>query len=134
MTDGTVYLDSSAIVKLVVTESGTIELVDYLRTRSARVTCAVSPVEVRRATVRRLGSYAAHDAVFDGIVVVDLTATIVDRAGDVGPDGLRTLDAIHLATALELGTELDAFVTYDRRLAEAARAMALPVVSPGAVA
>lgn len=51
-------------------------------------------------------------------------------AATVGPSSLRTLDAIHLATALGLGAELDAFVTYDNRLAEAARSLGLPVVSP----
>ncbi|MBX3031093.1 MAG: type II toxin-antitoxin system VapC family toxin [Chloroflexi bacterium] len=131
MSAGPVYLDASAIVKLVVAEAGTSEVIDFLRTRPTRVTCAVSPVEVRRAVVRRLGPSAARGSAFDGILVVDLTTTIVERAGDLEPDGLRTLDAIHLATALELRAELEAFMTYDRRLAEAARAVGLPVVAPG---
>ena len=53
-----------------------------------------------------------------------------DRPAAIGPPLLRTLDAIHLATALALVPDLDAFVTYDDRLAEAARALGLPVVRP----
>jgi uncharacterized protein len=52
------------------------------------------------------------------------------RAGSLGPAGLRTLDAIHLATALEFGPELTAFVSYDERLSEAARAKGLTVIAP----
>lgn len=55
---------------------------------------------------------------------------IARAAGDLAPFSLRTLDAIHLASALARGPELDAFLTYDDRLAEAARSLGLPVVRP----
>ena len=64
------------------------------------------------------------------VEVVDLDRAIAGVAATVGPPALRTLDAIHLATAIALLPDLDAFVTYDDRLAEAARAIGLPVVRP----
>jgi predicted nucleic acid-binding protein len=64
--------------------------------------------------------------------VLELDARVADRAVAVAPTLLRSLDAIHVASALELGPTLDAFVTYDDRLALAARQMGLPVVRPAA--
>ncbi len=61
---------------------------------------------------------------------VDMHPAIVRHAAQVGPVSLRTNDAIHLATALAMVPELDAFVTYDDRLADAARTLGLPVVRP----
>ena len=54
-----------------------------------------------------------------------------ERAATLDPDALRSLDAIHLASAMELGDELDEIVTYDARLAEAARSYGIAVISPG---
>ena len=62
---------------------------------------------------------------------VDVDPALVRIASAVSPVGLRTLDAIHLASAIALGSALEAFVTYDRRLAKAAREAGLPVASPG---
>ncbi|MEA2549919.1 MAG: uncharacterized protein QOE42_2517, partial [Chloroflexota bacterium] len=62
--------------------------------------------------------------------VIEIGPSIADPAGIVGPPTLRTLDAIHLATALALQPDLDGFATYDDRLAAAARGLGLPVVSP----
>jgi predicted nucleic acid-binding protein len=66
----------------------------------------------------------------DAVDLFDLDAGILEAAASVQPVGLRTLDAIHLATALSLRDDLAAVVSYDRRLAEAALAAGLPVVSP----
>jgi predicted nucleic acid-binding protein len=54
-----------------------------------------------------------------------------ERAARLGPDGLRSLDALHLACALELGDELEGIVTYDDRLAEAAKSNGIEVIAPG---
>jgi uncharacterized protein len=59
-----------------------------------------------------------------------LTRDLLERAGELGPPPLRSLDAIHLASALSIGAELTAFVAYDRRLQAAAEAERLPVVAP----
>ena len=65
-----------------------------------------------------------------GIEVVGVNARLADRAAGIAPATVRTLDAIHLATAVSMGSALASFVTYDERLAEAARALGLPVVAP----
>ena len=62
--------------------------------------------------------------------MIELSPAISIVAASLQPVVLRTLDAIHVASALALGSELDAFVTYDDRMAEAARAIGLPVVRP----
>lgn len=67
----------------------------------------------------------------DDLVILGLEPAIATAAATIGPATLRTLDAIHLASAATLGADLEAFVTYDRRLAEAARALGMPVASPG---
>ena len=132
MTEAAVYLDTSAIVKLVLAESGTAELIDYLGSRPTRVTSAISPVEVGRAVLRRFGGQVAiANSVFEDIVMMDLTTAITSRAASIEPAALRAMDAIHLVSAMELGGELAALITYDRRLADAARQANLPVASPG---
>jgi len=90
-------------------------------------------VEVPRAAARR-GSPITAAGVrrkVGRMVVIGLHRSVVVAAGGQEPPGLRSLDAIHLASALELGPELDAFLTYDRRLAIAARDLGLLVESPG---
>ncbi len=74
----------------------------------------------------------AADSVLAKTTVVEVTEAIGEAAARVQPTTLRSLDAVHLATALTLGPELDAFVAYDRRLTEAAEALGLRVLRPGA--
>lgn len=135
MSDGRpVYLDASAIVKLLVDETGSSDLVRYLAGRGVPITSRISDVEVRRA-VSRTGipvDAGRADGVIAALTVRELDASLAAAAGRLAPPALRTLDAIHLATALELVLELEAFVTYDQRLAQAAAAAGLPTVSPGA--
>ena len=134
MTDepGLVYMDASALVKLVVGEAQTAALRTYLTHRPHRVTSVLARVEVARA-LGRIGvdQEARLEAVLEGLIVVELADDIVARAGRVGPPTLRTLDAIHMATALELGADLIALVTYDGRLADSARALGISVAAPG---
>jgi predicted nucleic acid-binding protein len=130
-----IYLDSSAIVKLIRPEDESGELNPWLLARSDMpfVSSALIEVEVPRSLLR-LPSY--DEERLEG-VMARIGRLAADRpvrfaAAHVHPPGLRSLDAIHLATALLLGPELQAFVTYDKRLLDAARAAALPVASPGA--
>jgi predicted nucleic acid-binding protein len=128
-----VYLDASAIVKLLADEPGSAELAAYLQARPLRVASRIAEVEVRRA-VARLGGMVDHDrlaGVLGALTIVELAASVALAAGRLSPALLRTLDAIHLATALELLPDLEAFVTYDQRLAEAATAAGIAVASPG---
>ena len=127
----TVYLDASAIVRIVADEPGRAATVAFLREHDTRVTSILSAVEVPRAVARKRVDAALAASVFlEDLVIVALDRTIVSRAAGLAPPALRTLDAIHLATALEFGRELEAFVTYDIRLGDAARTMGLPVAAP----
>ncbi len=128
---GRVYLDASAAVKLVVREAESRSLKQFMRDRTTRMSSRVLTVELLRA-VRRAGPTSAGQAqsLLDVMELVELNAVIASRAAALEPAGLRSLDAIHLASALELGEELDAFITYDARQAAAARELGLPVASP----
>jgi predicted nucleic acid-binding protein len=131
-----VYLDSSAIVKLIVDEPGSAELSEYLATRPSRASSRIAEVEVRRA-IGRLSEIADVDQdrvarVLAAITMVELGDSLAVAAGRLNPPALRTLDAIHLASAQELGVDLEAFVTYDGRLASAASGAGFPVIVPGA--
>jgi uncharacterized protein len=124
------YVDASALVKLVVEEPGSAAMLRWYVESETVVTSRIGIIETSRASRR-----AAHDPerlrrVLDSIAVIECDAVIADRAAAVVPPTVRTLDAIHVATALALGGTLDAFVTYDERLAAAAREAGLPVVAP----
>jgi predicted nucleic acid-binding protein len=128
------YLDASALVKLATMESETDALRRALDHYDLRLTNRLAMVEVARALVRRgVASRALTDAVvgaFDGIGIVELDAAIAEAAGQVGPSALRSLDAVHVASALSMRDELEALITYDNRLADAGRAVGLDVVAP----
>jgi hypothetical protein len=125
----TAYLDASAIVKLVIDEADSLPLLRWYHESERVVTSRIGLVETQRAVARRDHDEAHLRLVLDLIDVFELDADIGRRAGALAPPGLRTLDAIHIATALAIGA-LDAFVTYDDRLATAAREAGLPVVRP----
>ncbi len=127
-----VYLDSSAFVKLVVNEAETAALRTFLAGRPARrVSSTLLRTEVLRAT-RHLGPevLATVRESLRRIDLVSIDDRILDGAGTIEPGVLRTLDAIHLATALAVGDDLDAIVTYDLRMIQAARLLGLPTASP----
>lgn len=125
------YLDSSALVKLIVREAESPALIRYLRTRPQRLSCALARVEVVRA-VRPHGTAAIVRAreLISRIGIQQLDDTLLDRAATLGGAVLRSLDAIHLAAAQQLEDELGEIVTYDLRMADAARSLGLPVASP----
>ena len=104
------YADASAIVKLILVEPGSPALHRWILEHDRLLTSRVGAVETARAASRLPHDIRQLDAV-------------------IQPAALRTLDAIHLSTALEIGP-IDAFVTYDDRLAEAARLVGLPVLRP----
>ena len=124
------YFDSSAIVKLGRPEQESMALIDYLDDRQpSAVTSMLAEVEVRRALERLRSRGADPGDHLRGFFLIDLSRDVRDLAVKVAPE-LRSLDAAHLATALSLEVDLD-FVTYDDRLAAAARAAGLRVVQPG---
>ena len=127
------YLDSSAIVKLVAPEPESAALVERLRSDPETVSSALAGVEVLRA-VRRAGSAAEKvsraQAVLDRIALVPIDTGVLRRASRMESTDLRTLEAIHLATALMLGPEIAGLVTYDARLAQAATSAGLAALAP----
>ena len=129
------YLDSSALVKLVQREAESEALRRYLRRHRADqlVTCALARVEVVRAVLAGGPPALAHARrQLSRLDQVVLTAALLDRAATLAPDvPLRSLDAIHLAAALVVGEELRAVVTYDRRMAGAAEDLGIEVETPG---
>lgn len=122
------YLDASAITKLVVKEPETEALHARLRGRSL-VSSRVVVVEVGKA-VARANPTADPQPVLSKIAFVELDAELARLAVGTGQSGLRSLDAIHLASALRLGAEVAAFVTYDNRQAAAASDVGFLVESP----
>lgn len=126
-----VYLDSSALVKLVVSEPGSRALRTYLRREPARISCGLARTEVLRV-VRPLGPVALEAArrLLRNIDMIRLDDALLDAAGMLEPTGLRSLDAIHLAAAQLVAPALHAVVTYDRRMADAAISLGFAVVAP----
>ena len=128
-----VYLDSSAIVKLVVREPESRALFDWLAEWPERISSAIVRVEVLRALGRAgagVGGRRRALGVLDRIALVPIDRPVLDVAGELGPPDLRSLDAIHLATALSVGGDLAGFITYDDRLAAAAGRSRLEVWAP----
>ena len=133
------YVDSSAIVKLIWSEAESSALAEFVLSdeRSAKtlITSAVSRIEALRATRRRDGSLLSRAReVLETFSEFEITEGIMETAAMVGSPNLRTLDAIHLATAMENASGMRALITYDTRLAQAARELGLPVASPGMAA
>lgn len=124
------YVDASALVKLVVPETESPEMLRWYVEAERVLTSRVGVIETRRAAARYRHDPDRLRSILAMVEVFELDMRIADRAVSVAPNVMRTLDAIHLATALELGEALGAFVTYDDRLADAARAAGLPVVRP----
>ena len=125
------YLDSSALVKLVLEETETIALTSFLQGWPARVSSIIAYVEVHRAARREAERASARaDEVLELVDLIELDRAVVDLARALEPAELRSLDAIHLASALSVGAGLGAFVTYDRRLYEVAGRVGLEAVAP----
>jgi hypothetical protein len=125
------YLDSSAIVKLAVREPESAALRRWLRRKRPLVTSALARTEVLRALLPAGEEAVGRGrAVLRGLALLRVNDRVLEAAGLLLPVALRSLDAIHLATARELGDELGSLVTYDDRLAEAARALGHRVTAP----
>jgi predicted nucleic acid-binding protein len=124
------YLDSSAIVKLVVREPETARLVEALRADPEVVSSHAAWTEVVIATRRAGRSTARAERILDGIALVPIDEAILREAATLGPKGLRTLDAIHLATAISLRPDVRTMITYDIRQSQKASALGLAVLTP----
>jgi uncharacterized protein len=127
----TIYLDSSAIVKLVVDEPESAALRRYLRRRRPLVSSALARTEVLRAVLLEGedGLARARD-VLSSVELIRLNNRVLDAAGVLRPEDVRSLDAIHLATAQQLGSDLGRLVAYDERMLEAANTLGLRTHAP----
>jgi predicted nucleic acid-binding protein len=130
-----IYLDSCALIKLVVDEAETTALRSFLSARGeeSRVTSTLALTEVARALVR-IGAppsaFDRADLVLDRVLKIKMSDQLLRDAGRMPAVSLRSLDAIHVATAEYAELAVSAFVTYDKRLAEIAASRGLPVRSP----
>jgi len=129
-----VYVDSSALLKLVLPEPERPELERVLARWPDRISSVILAIECRRIALRagvspRLRSRL--DEELETVALIRLDEPVQRLAGNLGPRELRSLDAIHLATALSCGDYPEAFITYDDRLAAVARTLNLNVLQPG---
>jgi predicted nucleic acid-binding protein len=128
----TLYFDTSALAKLVVNESESVALREWLaaRTGTPMVTNTVGVVELQRLAAKVSQQASAAAVLLLGrIGTLQLTATAIALAAQLPPPEVRTLDALHVASAAGLGG-LEALVSYDQRMIQAARGYGLPVASP----
>jgi uncharacterized protein len=137
-TELALYLDSSAIVKLIVAEPESGALVESVRSRGL-VTSEIALAEVPRAIWRLLSGRRKLEResvliqlprVLETFAFVPLDRALLVRAGSFREAYLRTLDAIHLASALAVDTDIEAVVTYDERQVEAAESAGLVCLTP----
>jgi hypothetical protein len=126
-----IYLDSSAIVKLVVREPESTALRSFLRSHRDRISCSLARTEVPRA-VRHLGPAAVRRTrlVLERVHLIRLDDSLLDAAATLNARVLRSLDAIHLAAAQLVAADLEVLVTYDARMAEAAAGLGFVVQAP----
>ena len=126
------YIDTSALVKLVVAESETTALRSWLQDADRDlVACDLVRTELMRAVRRAVPDRALQArAVLNSVTLVEVRTGVFEEAGRLDPSAMRSLDAVHLAAALDLGDDLEGLVTYDDRLAEAAETNGLAVDTP----
>ncbi|MGH3977425.1 MAG: type II toxin-antitoxin system VapC family toxin [Pseudonocardiaceae bacterium] len=128
-----IYLDTSALAKLIVRETETAALGRWLRQRATQlwVTSIIGRVELVRVARRFAAAANGARLLLAGLDTIPLSEHVADVAQTTGSATLRPLDAIHLASALSVRDELTAFCCYDRRLLDAAGDAGLPVHVPG---
>jgi len=129
-----IYPDSAAVVKLAHAEPESAALRGWLdeRAETGWISSVLTEIESFRALARYAPQAASRlPAVLDQIDLIDLDQPIRMLARTVTPATVRSLDAIHLGTALRARPSLTSFVTYDKRLLDAAQAAGLPIDSPG---
>ena len=135
MNEKLLYLDSSALVKLVLPEPETQALLGLIQRWPERISSSLARVEVLRA-VQRVGEESTilqrAKVVVARIGLLGINAEILDTAARLEPHELRTLEAIHLATALSVEEQLGVMVTYDVRLARAAEHHGVSLLAPAA--
>ena len=127
-----VYVDTSALVKLIAAEAESRALIEFLGVRATGIASAIAIVELGRALGRRPDVDASRAfRVLDRLVLVEADRRILERAAGLAPADLRSLEAIHLATAIEIRDSIEALITYDARLAAATPVHGFETIAPG---
>ncbi|MEJ7744102.1 MAG: type II toxin-antitoxin system VapC family toxin [Nocardioidaceae bacterium] len=129
-----IYVDSSALLKLLFAERESTALAEWLAARSGTpvLSSELAKVEVIRACRRLdLEALPAARALLTQLDLIPLTTDVLDEAAQLGAPMLRSLDALHLAGALSIRADLSFFVAYDQRLSEAAATVGLESFQPG---
>jgi uncharacterized protein len=126
------YLDTSAFLKLIVEEEHSAAMYSWVVEKTPVLASSdLLRVEALRATRRHSSeSLARAREWIAGLVTIQVTAEVCERAAELDPSILRSLDALHLATALQLGDDLQGVVTYDERLAAACRQHGVSTLAP----
>jgi uncharacterized protein len=126
-----VYVDTSAIARMLLDEPDKAVIEQHLEAFEQRVASRLMRVELRRVGARE-GVLDRADLLLKDISLVSVSEEILTAAETLTPSTVTTLDAIHLATAVQLSKagELDALMTYDKRLADGARKHGITVLSP----
>jgi predicted nucleic acid-binding protein len=128
-----IYIDTSAFLKTVWHESESAALAEFLHDR-ATVSSALLAVETRRSTLREDEALLPRaDLLLEEVTQIELTAAVLESASRLPGPHLRTLDAIHLATALLIRDDIETVLAYDVRLREAAEAHGLATAAPGLI-
>ena len=129
--DAVTYVDSSAIVRLIVREAETDALRRHLVHRDRLVSSALARAEVMRAVLPLdAATQQRGREVLRAVNFVRISERVLDDAGALLPPTLRTLDAIHVATAALFGETLDQVITYDERMSAAAKTNDMTVSAP----
>ena len=126
------YMDTSALVKLIVDEPETGALREWLAVEAREpVSCDLARTELLRVVRRTAPDRAvAARRLLEAVTLTQVTTAVFEQAGRLDPASLRSLDAVHLAAALDLGDDLDGLVTYDSVLARAAASAGIEVTAP----
>ncbi len=130
-----IYLDSCALLKLILPEdeSQALELFLDRHSEDRQASSALARAEVRRSLLRQEAERLRFDLAtqtLDSLLLVAVESSLLDAAGAIPGRSLRSLDAIHLATAELLRPNVEIFVTYDKRLAAVAQERGFRVVAP----
>ena len=129
--DSYAYLDTSAFVKLCWPEPESDALHGYLRSWPLRVSAALLWTETLRAVQRQpVARVERAQRLLQLIPLLEVDRPLFRQAGLLGPSHIRSLEAIHIATAMSLGPDLGVLITYEERMASAATLYGLPVASP----
>ncbi|MDR1294868.1 MAG: type II toxin-antitoxin system VapC family toxin [Bifidobacteriaceae bacterium] len=130
----TCYVDTSALVKVLVMEPGSDSArAIWAHMRERPTSSAIAWTELLRAVrTQPLATKVRARQLLESLDLIVVDLAVLDRAADLDPAIPRSLDAIHVASALTLGDDLEAVVTFDERMAEAALLLGLPVLGAGA--